>query len=129
MRRWTFILMGGLGAGLVVLAVLGMWLTSIIEGRYVNAVVIASWIMLPIGIVLCVVGFVQGKRAGELDISAYTRARPRDYHVAGHEIEFVCPSCRKTYRASPLLGGKPFICRECQITFNVPSGLSQAAAK
>jgi hypothetical protein len=125
-----FILMGGLGASLVALAGLGMWLSSSnIEGRYVNAVLICAWVILPIGVVMCAVGFVQGKRAGELDISAYTRARPRDYHVAGREIEFVCPSCRRSYRASPLLGGKPFICRECQVTFNVPNGLGEASAK
>jgi hypothetical protein len=124
-----FILMGGLGAGLVALAGLAMWLSTIIEGRYASAIAIAGWVILPIGLVLCVLGFVQGRRAGELDISAYTRTPRRDYHVAGQEIEFICPSCRKTYRASPLLGGKPFICRECQVTFNVPVGLNQAAAK
>jgi hypothetical protein len=124
-----FILMGGLGAGLAVLAGLAMWLSPSVDGRYRNTVVVIAWTMLPIGVIMCITGFIQGRRAGELDISAYARAPRRDYHVSGNEIEFVCPSCRKTYRASPLLGGKPFICRECAVTFNVPSGLGETAVK
>jgi hypothetical protein len=120
MRRWVYILMGGLGAGLVVMAGFMFWLSQSIEPRFATAIMIISSIAVVVGLFLCVIGFVQGKRAGELDISAYTRTPRRDYGVAGAEIDFACPVCHKPYRASPLLAGKPFKCRECRESFDVP---------
>jgi hypothetical protein len=120
MRRWVYILLGGFGAGLVVLAGFMMWLSQSIEPRFYTRIMILSWAAIAIGLTLCVIGFVQGKRAGELDISSYAKAPRRDYHVAGDEIDFACPVCHKAYRASPLLAGKPFKCRECKESFDVP---------
>jgi hypothetical protein len=120
MRRWVYILMGAFGAGLVVLAGFMLWLMQSIEPRYGPAITIISPIVIVVGLTLCVIGFVQGRRAGELDISAYAKTPRRDYGVAGTEIDFVCPICHKPYRASPLLAGKPFKCRECRESFDVP---------
>ena len=120
MRRWVFILLGGFGAGLVVLAGFMIWLSQTMEPRFANRIWIGSSVAIVAGLTLCVIGFVQGRQAGELDISSYAKAPRRDYHVAGSEIGFECPICHKTYRASPLLAGKPFKCRECRESFDVP---------
>ena len=120
MRRWVYILLGGFGAGLVVLAGFMLWLSQTIEPRFATAIMIGSSVAIALGLTLCLIGFVQGRRAGELDISAYTKAPRRDYGVAGTEIDFECPICHKSYRASPLLAGKPFKCRECRESFDVP---------
>ena len=124
MRRWVFILLGGFGAGLVVLAGFMLWLSQTMEPRFATRILVGAIVAIVVGLVLCVIGFVQGKRAGELDITAYTRMKRRDYGVEGAEINFECPICHKSYRASPLLAGKPFKCRECQESFDVPRGIA-----
>ncbi len=119
MRRWMFILLGALGAGLAGWAAFWLWLSPTVEPRFATLLNIFAVAGIIVGSSLCAIGFIQGKRAGELDISAYTRTPRRNHGVAGAEIDFECPICHKGYRASPLLAGKSFKCRDCREIFSV----------
>jgi hypothetical protein len=132
MRRWWFILLGGFGAGLSAWAAFMLWLAPVVPPRLTVPLMVGEIISIVLGLILCIVGFVQGRRAGEMDITQYTKTPRRDYGVAGAELDFQCPLCKKGYRASPLLAGKPFTCRDCREVFDVPVGRGgggQSAAK
>jgi hypothetical protein len=119
MKRWFYILLGGLGMSLTSGAIVAMiWLQA--PGNTNPArVLICEGVLLVAGIAMGVMGFINGRNAGELDINGYMKAPRRDYGVDGHEIGFYCPACKKGYRASPLLAGKQFTCRDCQKVFSV----------
>jgi hypothetical protein len=128
MKRWFYILLGGLGICLALASMFLLWQSQFIPPAYQVRVEICEYISVPLGLLLGYLGFVNGKRAGEFDVAAYIKAsRKRDHHVSGTEIEFSCPVCHKGYRASPLLAGRPFTCRDCQEVFEVPrdSGFTQ----
>jgi len=119
MKRWFYILLGGLGMSLVVGAIVAMiWVTPLSSLNAVRALV-CEVLMLVVGSVLSVVGFIYGRNAGELDISKYMKTPRRDHGVDGAEIRFACPVCHKGYRGSPLLAGKSFTCRDCRQVFEV----------
>ena len=121
MKRWLYILLGGLGVGLALASMFLLWQSFFIPPAYQSLVAVCEYLAIPLGLGLGVLGFVNGKRAGEYNIAAYIKAsRKRDHHVSGSEIDFTCPVCHKVYRASPLLAGKPFKCRDCQQAFDVP---------
>jgi hypothetical protein len=125
MRRWFFILMGAVGVCLTAGAVVGMVYVQPLSQLNATRALIVEIIGLILGVVLGIAGFVNGRNAGELDISTYMKARRRDHHVSGSEISFACPACGKRYRGSPLLAGKPFTCRDCQQVFSAtPSDAS-----
>ena len=122
MKRWFYILLGGFGLGLSLWAGFMLWLGGPIilsATAYVMPVEIS---LVVIGIVLAGLGLYNGREAGEFDPRRYNRAsQRRDHHVGGSEIDFRCPTCQKVYRASPMLAGKPFMCRECNGRFQVPA--------
>ena len=121
MKRWFYILLGGLGMGLMAAAVFVLCASSDLPPAISStAFHIAEYIAVVVGLVMGVVGFIYGREAGELDIRQALKAGRRDHGVAGKEIDFECPICHKGYRASPMLAGKPFTCRECREVFDVP---------
>jgi hypothetical protein len=121
MKRWFYILLGGLGVGLALASMFLIWQSQFVPPSYQTLVAVVEYVSVPLGLGLGCMGLINGRRAGEFDIAAYNRAsRKRDHHVSGAEIEFECPMCHKGYRASPLLAGKPFTCRECREVFDVP---------
>ena len=121
MKRWFYILMGGLGICLALASAFMLCQPPFVTLGYQKIVTISEFVSIPLGIAMAWIGLVNGRSAGEFDIGAYNRAsRKRDHHVAGTEIDFSCPVCHKGYRASPLLAGKPFTCRECNQVFDVP---------
>jgi hypothetical protein len=120
MKRWFYILLGGLGVCLSLVAAFLLWQSPWIPPGDQVLVTVLEYAAIPVGIGLACLGWINGKRAGEFDIAAYVKSsRKRDHHVSGSEIDFECPVCHKGYRASPLLEGRPFTCRECQQVFNV----------
>jgi hypothetical protein len=120
MKRWFYILLGGLGVGLALASAFMLWLSPSLPPPYPTPVLICEYLFIAVGLGLGWMGFVNGKRAGEFDIADYIKSgRRRDHHVSGTEIRFECPMCHKGYRASPLLAGRGFTCRECQQMFTV----------
>jgi hypothetical protein len=120
MKRWFYILLGGLGVCISLASAFLLWQSQFIPPAYQAVVTIFEYVSIPLGIGLACLGWINGKRAGEFDIAAYVKsARQRDHHVSGSEIDFECPVCHKAYRASPLLVGRPFTCRDCREVFNV----------
>jgi hypothetical protein len=78
-------------------------------------------ILVVAGIALALIGLYGGRGAGEFDPAILVKSSARrDHHVDGTEIDFRCPTCQKVYRASPMLAGRPFMCRECNGKFEVP---------
>jgi hypothetical protein len=116
MRRWFYILLGGLGMSLAGGSVAGLiWLQPPGQSNAIRMVILEA-VLIVGGIGMAIVGFVNGRNAGELDIKKYT---VRDHGVGGGEIHFACPACGKGYHASPLLAGKKFTCRDCRQVFEV----------
>jgi len=121
MKRWFYIFLGGLGFGLALACGFMIWWAPQLPPPYNLWLTICEYVFIPLGVVLGVMGFINGREAGEFNIAEYKRSsRKRDHHVSGTEIEFACPICHKIYRASPLLAGKPFNCRDCREVFEVP---------
>jgi predicted RNA-binding Zn-ribbon protein involved in translation (DUF1610 family) len=122
MKRWFYILLGAVGIMLAIWSAFMFFDPPWVPPAYERWLVVAEIVLGILGVILGWVGFLNGRKAGEFDIGQYVRSsRKRDHHVAGMEIEFSCPACHKIYRASPLLAGKPFSCRECGGTFVVNS--------
>jgi hypothetical protein len=120
MKRWFYILLGGLGVGMALGSIFLILQAQFIWPAYQTLATVLEYVSIPVGLVLGWMGLIYGKQAGEFDIAAYIKSsRKRDHHVSGSEIEFACPMCHKIYRASPLLAGKPFICRDCREVFDV----------
>ena len=119
MKRWFYILLGGLGLSLAAGSVVAMIWFKPISSSNAILMLICECALILVGIALGAVGFINGRLAGEIDISAYMKAPRRDYGVDGSEVDFRCPACGKPYRASPLLVGKPFTCRDCRNVFEV----------
>ena len=116
MRRWFFILLGGLGLSLVGGSVAGLlWLQPPGQSNALRMIILEA-VLIVAGMTLAIIGFVNGRNAGELDVKNYPR---RDYGVGGSEINFGCPACGKMFRGSPLLAGKKFTCRDCRQVFEV----------
>jgi hypothetical protein len=125
MKRWFYILLGGLGVAVSLASLFLIWQSPFIPPAYQVLVTVIEYVSIPLGLGLGFMGLINGRRAGEFDIGAYNRSsRKRDHHVSGSEIEFECPVCHKGYRASPLLAGKPFTCRDCREGFDVPRNSS-----
>jgi hypothetical protein len=124
MKRWSFILIGGFGLGLSLwfgfMLFLGGPLLAVPTAD-VTAVEIG---LVVVGMVLAIAGLYGGRDAAELDRVVLGKPIPRDHKVGGPEIDFRCPTCMKVYRASPLLAGRPFMCRECNGKFQVPAATS-----
>jgi ribosomal protein L37AE/L43A len=120
MKRWFYILLGGFGIMLTLWALFTIMYTPAVPPAFTQWVLPIQIGLAILGLILGWVGFLNGRDAGEFDVGKYVRsARKRDHNVNGTEIDFACPACQKTYRASPLLAGKPFSCRECGGTFIV----------
>jgi hypothetical protein len=119
MKRWFYILLGGLGLSLAAGAVVAMVWFKPIGTNNAIILLISEVVLILLGVFLGTIGLINGRNAGELNISAYMKSPRRDYDVNGGEIHFRCPACQKPYRASPLLAGKSFTCRGCQKVFNV----------
>jgi hypothetical protein len=123
MKRWFYILLGGLGLSLAAGSVVAMIWFKPISSSNAILLLICECALILVGAALGTVGFINGRLAGEIDISAYMKAPRREYGVDGGEVDFRCPACGKPYRASPLLAGKPFTCRDCRTVFEVsPTG-------
>ena len=119
MKRWFYILIGALGVSLFMGAVAAyLWYQPLGQSN-ITRTAILEIAGVVLGAILAVIGFINGRNAGELDISSYMRTPRKDYGVNGGEISFACPVCKKGYRASPLLIGKPFTCRDCKKSFKV----------
>jgi hypothetical protein len=130
MKRWFFILLGAFGIMLIMWSVFTFLYTPSIPVAYSQWVLPAQVTLIVLGLILGWIGFWNGKRAGEFDVGKYVKsARKRDHRVNGVEIDFACPACHKSYRASPLLAGKPFSCRDCGGTFIVQPGLPELTSK
>jgi uncharacterized integral membrane protein len=122
--------MGAFGVMLVMFSIFTIIYTPSIPFAYTQWVLPSQVVLIVLGAVLAWAGFLNGRKAGEFDVRRYVKsAKKRDHHVAGTEIDFACPACRKSYRASPLLAGKPFSCRECGGTFIVSTGGLSAPTK
>ncbi len=130
MKRWFYILLGGFGIMLTLWSLFTMIYSPQLPPTYAQWLLPSQIVLALLGLILGWAGFLNGKRAGEFDIGQYVRSsRKRDHRVNGTEIDLACPACHKTYRASPLLAGKPFRCRECNDTFIVQTQTSPLAVK
>jgi uncharacterized integral membrane protein len=130
MKRWFYILLGAFGVMLVMLSIFTMIETPAIPLAYTQWLLPSQVGLIILGSILACAGFLNGKKAGEFDVRQYVKsARKRDHRVDGTEIDFACPACNKSYRASPLLAGKPFSCRECGGTFIVKAGVPSISSK
>jgi hypothetical protein len=119
MKRWFFILLGGLGLGLSLWSGFMLCLGGPVILGFAAYMLPAEIGLMALGVVLAVVGFYSGRSVGEYSYKSYSHRRhqPR----GGAEIQFRCPSCQKVYRGSPMLAGKPFMCRDCGGRFEVPT--------
>jgi hypothetical protein len=124
MKRWSFILLGGFGLGLSLWFGFMLFLGGPLLTVPANDVIPVEIALIVTGVVLTVAGFFGGRDAAELDRVVLGKPIPRDHHVGGPEIDFRCPTCMKVYRASPMLAGRPFMCRECNGRFQVPTATS-----
>jgi hypothetical protein len=126
MKRWFYILLGGFGVCLALTSLFFICFpANDLPPSYVTPVSVCEYLFVPAGLLLGWMGFVNGRDAGEYNVADYIRSsRKRDHHVSGKEINFQCPVCHKGYRASPLLLGRAFTCRDCQQQFEVTEGKS-----
>jgi hypothetical protein len=119
MKRWFFILLGGFGLGLSLWSAFMLCLGAPVILGFAAYMLPAEIGLMVAGVVLAVIGFYSGRTVGEYSYKSYSKRGGNQ--VNGVEVQFRCPSCQKVYRGSPMLAGKPFMCRGCGGQFVVPA--------
>jgi len=77
MKRWFYILLGGLGMGLALASLFLLWQSQFIPPAYQVRVQVCEFISVPLGLLLGYLGFVNGRRAGEFDIGGIRQIQPQ----------------------------------------------------
>ncbi len=87
MKRWFYILLGGIGVGMALGSLFLIWQAQFIWPAYQTLATILEYVLIPVGLGLGWMGLIYGRQAGEFDIAAYVKSsRSRQPAAGGQAI-------------------------------------------